>query len=260
MSLDIIVDRIHIPFFGALRLDASAERLHTLSSESLNLVDQVPDDRPVLIQAYYSPEVPREFVETKDDVLGLLREYASRSRGKIQLNLVLTDLYSDEAREAEKQFSIQPRRVFTADQGKQMFTEIFLGVAFTSGLEEVVIPFFDRGLPVEYELTRSIRVVSRSGRKKVGFQYRRQDDGRVRHAELQPEPGVVDRYRAEEAVRCQHGLARHTDHGRHQRPAGRPALFVDAEADRQPDRLCEKGRGHTAVPRPVPVREPDDLA
>jgi ABC-2 type transport system permease protein len=168
-SLDILVERINLPIFGAPRMDVSAEGLHTLSRESLNLVGQIPDDRPVLIQAYYSPEVPREFVETKADLLGLLREYASRSGGKIQLNLVPTDLYSDEARGAEKQFGIQPRRVFTADQGKQMSTEIFLGVAFTAGLEEVVIPFFDRGLPVEYELTRSIRVVSRSGRKKVGI-------------------------------------------------------------------------------------------
>jgi len=57
----------------------------------------------------------------------------------------------------------------TTDQAKQSSAEIFLGVAFTSGLEEVVIPFFDRGLPVEYELTRSIQVVSRSKRKKVGI-------------------------------------------------------------------------------------------
>ncbi len=162
-SLTIMIDRLGV------RADASAEKLHTLSRQSLDLIQQIPNDRPVLIQAYYSPEVPREFVETKADLLGLLKEYAARSGGKIQLNLVPTELYSEEARDAEKRFGIEPRRVFTADQARQMAAEVFLGVAFTSGLEEVVIPFFDRGLPVEYELTRSIRVVSRSGRKKVGI-------------------------------------------------------------------------------------------
>jgi ABC-2 type transport system permease protein len=152
-----------------VRADASAEHLHTLSRESIDLVKNIPADRPVLIQAYYSPEVPREFVEVKADLLGLLKEYEARSGGKIRLNLVPTELYSDHAREAEKRFAIEPRRIFTADEGKQMSAEVFLGVAFTSGVEEVVIPFFDRGLPVEYELTRSIRVVSKSGRKKVGI-------------------------------------------------------------------------------------------
>jgi ABC-2 type transport system permease protein len=162
-SLNVMMER------WGVRADVSSEKLHTLSSESLELIRQIPDDRPVLIQAYYSPDVPREFVETKSDMLGLLKEYQARSGGKIELNLVPTELYSTAAREAEKRFGIEPRRVFTADQAKQTSAEIFLGVAFTSGLEEVVIPFFDRGLPVEYELTRSIRTVSRSGRKKVGI-------------------------------------------------------------------------------------------
>ncbi|MBV8311506.1 MAG: Gldg family protein, partial [Planctomycetaceae bacterium] len=162
-SLSMMIERL------GSRVDASTEGLHTLSPESLELVQQIPEDKPVLIQAYYSPDVPREYVETRADLLGLLREYEARSKGKIRLNLVPTELYSEAAREAEKRFAIEPKRVASDDQARRTVSEIFLGVAFTSGLEEVVIPFFDRGLPVEYELTRSIRVVSRSARKKVGI-------------------------------------------------------------------------------------------
>jgi ABC-2 type transport system permease protein len=163
LSLTVLVD------FSWARADASAERLHTLSPGSLELVKQIPADRPVMIQCYYSPDVPREFVETKASLLGLLREYAARSGGKIQLDLVPTELYSEQARDAEKRFGIEPRKVVSNDQARQMAVDVILGVAFTSGLEEVVIPFFERGLPTEYELTRSIRVVSRSGRKKLGI-------------------------------------------------------------------------------------------
>jgi ABC-2 type transport system permease protein len=162
-SVTVIVNQLGV------RADASAERLHTLSSESLDLAKNISADRPVLVQAFFSPDVPREYVEVKADVLGLLKEYQARSGGKIRLNLVPTEVFSEEARQAEKRFGIEPHRVFSLDQGRQTSDEVFLGVAFTSGTEEVVIPFFDRGLPVEYELTRSIRVVSRSGRKKLGI-------------------------------------------------------------------------------------------
>jgi ABC-2 type transport system permease protein len=95
----------------------------------------------------------------------LLKEYEALSGGKIRLSLVETERYSQEARDAEKRFGIKPRRVLNIDEERQATPEIFLGVAFTSGLEEVVVPFFDRGLPVEYELTRSIRVVSAAKRQ-----------------------------------------------------------------------------------------------
>jgi ABC-2 type transport system permease protein len=113
--------------------------------------------------------VPREYVETKADFLNLLREIQARGGDRIRLNLVPTERYSAEAREAEKKFGITPRRVPTAAEGRMGSEEIFLGVAFTSGPEEVVVPFIDRRLPVEYELVRSLRVVSGSKRKKVGI-------------------------------------------------------------------------------------------
>ena len=51
------------------RHDNSAEKLYTLSAESKALINQIPSDRPVYIQAYYSPEVPREYVEAKANLL-----------------------------------------------------------------------------------------------------------------------------------------------------------------------------------------------
>ena len=163
VGLDSLVAR------GGWRADNSAEHLYTLSRESRDLIRQIPDDRPVYIQAYYSPDVPRDYVEAKANLLGLLREYAALGGDKVRLNLVETEVYSPAAREAQKRFGIEPKRVLTAEEARQSASEIFLGVAFTSGLEEVVVPFFDPGLPTEYELTRSIRVVSKSGRKKIGI-------------------------------------------------------------------------------------------
>ena len=84
------------------------------------------------------------------------------------MRIVDTVKYSPEAREAGERYGINPFRVPVTEESAQANNEIFLGLVFSSGGEEFVIPQFDRGLPVEYELTRSIRVVSRAKRKKVG--------------------------------------------------------------------------------------------
>lgn len=164
VCLDVIVQKT----MGAWRADATTERVHTLSPASISLIKKIPADRPVFIQAYLSPDVPREFVQTRRDLIDALKEYAAIGGSRIQLKIYDAERYSPSAREAEKRFGITPRPVDTIDDARRSSTQITLGVAFSSGLEEVVIPFFDRGLPIEYELTRSIRVVSGTKRKKVG--------------------------------------------------------------------------------------------
>ncbi len=162
IGLNILINR------AGLRSDTSVEQISTLGPESKAAIAAIPSDKPVYIQAYYSAEVPREYVATKATLLSKLREYAALGGDKIRLNLVETDLFSPAARDAQKRFGIEPKRVTSLEEARQSASEIFLGVAFTSGLEEVVVPFFDPGLPTEYEITRSIRVASRTGRKKVG--------------------------------------------------------------------------------------------
>ena len=54
-------------------------------------------------------------MQTKADLIGLLKEYAAKGGDKIRLNLVETELYSPSARDAEKRFGIEPHRVLTTD-------------------------------------------------------------------------------------------------------------------------------------------------
>ena len=162
IGLNVLITR------AGWRTDTSVEQISTLGPESKQAIAAIPSDKPVYIQAYYSAEVPREYVTVRATLLSKLREYAALGGDKIRLNLVETERYSDAARDAQKRFGIESRQVVSLEAARQSASEIFLGVAFTSGLEEVVIPFFDPGLPIEYEITRSIRVASKTGRKKVG--------------------------------------------------------------------------------------------
>jgi gliding motility-associated transport system permease protein/gliding motility-associatede transport system auxiliary component len=151
-----------------VRLDASAEGLHSLSTETRRMLQELPADRPVFVQAFISPEVPELYVQTRENMLSVLGEIRSRANRKVQVLITETVPYSKEARVARERFGINPNAVTDVNDPTGATDGIFLAVALTSGAEEQVIPFMDRGLSPEYEITRAIRVVARTSRKKVG--------------------------------------------------------------------------------------------
>ncbi|MBM3811473.1 MAG: ABC transporter [Acidimicrobiia bacterium] len=151
------------------RLDVTTEQVHSLSEQTQALIRSLDPNRPVFVQAYLSPEVPRSYLQVRGNIVNFLREFSALGRERVNVRIVETLKYSDEAREARERYGINPFRVPATEESASVVNEIFLGLVFTSAGEEFVIPFFERGLPVEYELMRSVRVVSRASRKKVGI-------------------------------------------------------------------------------------------
>ncbi len=151
-----------------VRQDVTSEHLSKLSPYTVGLLQSLDIKRPVQVDAYISPEVPESYVQERLDLLNMLRELQARGGGKVRVRVIPTDQFTEEATQAEKRFGIMPRRVVTTERGVSTDNQIFMGVAFTSGLQKVVLPFIDRGISVEYELARSLATVTQQKRKRVG--------------------------------------------------------------------------------------------
>ncbi|MEJ2083445.1 MAG: GldG family protein, partial [Acidobacteriota bacterium] len=162
LSINILLGR------AGGRLDVTAEHLHSVSSETRTILSELPEGRTVFVLAYVSPEVPQSYVQSRANLLSTLHEIGSIAGSRVQIMLRDTVPFSPEAREAREKFGIVPRQVTDLEGARAGIDQIFMGIAITCGAEEQVIPFLDRGLSPEYELTRSIRVVAGTGRKKVG--------------------------------------------------------------------------------------------
>jgi ABC-2 type transport system permease protein len=152
-------------------MDVTSEKLNKVSPRTVELIQKVRDNKDIKsikIDAYVSPQVPAEYAPQKLNFLSMLSEVSSLSGGKINVDVHEVENFSEEASNAEKAYGIEPREVVTVDRGAHTKQEIYLGAAFTAGLDRVVIPFIDKGIPVEYELVRSIWTVAQQKRKKLG--------------------------------------------------------------------------------------------
>ena len=152
-----------------IRKDLTQGQVSSLSPDTIKLISKLDSKRPVTIDAFISADLPKEFVRTKYNLISSLKELAQFSGGKGKVNIHDNlELFSEEADRAETRFGIRKQAFQSQDREKMTQEDLIIGAAFTCGLEKVVVPFFGHGLPVEYELVRSIATVSQGERKRLG--------------------------------------------------------------------------------------------
>ncbi|QDV49151.1 Gldg family protein [Gimesia fumaroli] len=164
----ILISANVIVSYGSSRIDMTSEKVYSLSQTTKDLIAKIDEKNPITIEAFISPEVSREYVPIRKRLIGLLREYNQLGGKRLQVRFVDVVPFSKEEEEA-RLLNISPQRVQTERGGRAFVDTIFMGAVVKSGTDEVVIPFFNVGTPIEYELTRSIRTVSKDERLTVGI-------------------------------------------------------------------------------------------
>jgi ABC-2 type transport system permease protein len=155
--------------FDLVRFDTTKGQVASLSPATRKLMKNLDADHPVRIEAYISANLPDEYMQTRHELISLLKEF--QSLGGKQVEVVINDNidpFGDAAQQAEERYGIKSQRVNTESRGTFKDDSVIMGAAFSCGLEKVVTPFFDTGIPIEYELVRSIATVARGERYTIG--------------------------------------------------------------------------------------------
>ena len=157
-----------------IRIDTTAEQLSSLSEGSIALLREI--DQPVEIDAFLSPaeSMPELYVQTRINLLTALREIDRESKQvSVSINVITPE---DNASVTAEKYGVVNQNgvnppLFVQEEGRFMpwQKDLYLGLVFKGSGGQQTIPFLYKGLPVEYEIMRTLGSVSGpKSKKKLG--------------------------------------------------------------------------------------------
>jgi len=155
-----------------IRIDATAEQLSSLSEGSIELLSQLQS--PVEIDAFISPSdsIPEQYVQTRINLLTALREI-DRETKLVSVN-IHTITPEDNASATAEKYGVENQNgvtppLFVMEGGRMVpwQKDLYMGVVCKGDNGQQTIPFLYKGLPVEYEIVRTLNAVSGAQNKKT---------------------------------------------------------------------------------------------
>ena len=161
-AVNILSDGI----FRLARLDLTESKLYTLSQGTRNIIASL--DEPVTVRFFYSGALANKAPQVRtyaERVRDLLEEYAALSNGKIRLEVIDPEPFSEEEDRAVG-FGLQGVRLTATGD------TFYFGLAGTNTVDDTqVIPFFslEKERFLEYDLTKLVYGLSNPKKPVVGL-------------------------------------------------------------------------------------------
>ncbi|TNC81340.1 MAG: ABC transporter [Oleiphilus sp.] len=161
-----VVIMLSSKYLSGMRIDLSENGLYTLSDGTINILQDL--EQEVTLDFYFSEKATSQLPALRtyaQRVQELLQEYVSHADGKLSLNKIDPEPFS----EAEDQAAMSGLQGVPAGTRGD---EVYFGLVAKGGEDrEEVIPFFqpDKEAFLEYDLTRLISSLSQDSMPKVGI-------------------------------------------------------------------------------------------
>lgn len=176
--LIVLVNYLSLSYF--IRLDATDAQLFSLSPATKSIVSQLSDE--VVIEVYFSDNIPPNLLEAKQNVLDMLEEFEKASKGKIRID-VKNPAASDFETSANMR-GIQQIQYSEYADDKFSVAQGFLGIAFVKGDEVETIPVITSLDNLEYEVVSRILKLTKPQEVKIGFFTKFQETGSEDESQL----------------------------------------------------------------------------
>jgi gliding-associated putative ABC transporter substrate-binding component GldG len=140
----ILLNIVSIRIFG--RMDVTKNNLFTLSDASKQFMRNL-DDR-VTIKAYFTEDLPSPYNMNRRSVLDQLNEYKAYSRGNLQFEFI------DPTGEKEDKFEVK---------------RAYMGMVILYEDKKEILPVIQNVSTLEYDITSTIKRLTSTTQKKIGF-------------------------------------------------------------------------------------------
>lgn len=148
------------------RLDLTEDREYTLSPATRDILNNLED--VVTVKAYFSENLPAQYLPVRQGFQETLLEYAAQSDGKLVFEFVNPNAGPAQEEEAAKA-GIQQLMIEVREKDQMKQQKSFMGAVVSVGDASEPIPVVQPGSAAEYALSKAIKKLSTAQKPLIGF-------------------------------------------------------------------------------------------